>query len=613
LDQGLLLLCLPSLLDPDERVDRRIRAHVFDLQKMRMVDCGEAALERSQTSRKSADDSGVIHMAGVFVSYRREDAAGEARALFNDLSGRLGGDSVFMDVDNITLGRDFRQAIQERLATCDLLLVIVGKGWVNAKNSSGRRRLEDPADFVRLEISAAMRRNIPVAPVLVQGAQMPNVDELPEDLKDFAYRNGFELSHSRWGSDVQEMFRRLGLRDEQRAGTNRKVEVQRVDGPAIPRSSRVNAPSAPVVTSQRASKRRLISAGAMAAAIAVSSGGFLYYRTVSEHRAVMERAQLEAEKAKAEAELAASRKALEDQKRAAETEGARREAESRRLAEEEAKRRADAQSAREAAEAAREAETRKAREAAEAAQAEAQKARAAAEAARRAAEAEKARLEAETSRKAGEDRARGATPATPGEDADRLVRKARELEWSGNYVEATKLLLAAAQQGSSEGQYLVAIRYEAGRGVPKDTTEAAAWYQRAIHGFQAPADRGDPRSQYYLGHMYLYGHGVPRNDPVAFGWFRRAADQGFPGGEYYMGYMYVNGRAVRADARQAARWLDKAAEHGNPPAQYLLARMFADGKGVPRNEERAVGWYQQAAKSGFPPAQSELRKRGVPW
>ena len=150
-------------------------------------------------------------MTTVFVSYRREDTAGEARALFNELSTKLGKESVFMDVDNIALGRDFRQVLREHLAACDLLLVIVGKGWVEAKDASGRNRLEQPNDFVRLEIESALKRNIPVTPVLVQGAQMPTVDQLPVDVRDFAYRNGFELSHARWESDVAEMCKRLGL------------------------------------------------------------------------------------------------------------------------------------------------------------------------------------------------------------------------------------------------------------------------------------------------------------------------------------------------------------------------------------------------------------------
>jgi TIR domain len=150
-------------------------------------------------------------MSTVFISYRREIAAGEARALFNDLAERLGENSVFMDVDSIALGRDFRSVLQEVLASCNLMLVLIGRNWVDVKDEEGRTRLGDPGDFVRLEIEAGLKRDIAITPVLVQGAQMPAADKLPPEIKDLAYRNGFELSHSRWESDVGEMIRRLGL------------------------------------------------------------------------------------------------------------------------------------------------------------------------------------------------------------------------------------------------------------------------------------------------------------------------------------------------------------------------------------------------------------------
>src|SRR5215831_16244139 len=137
------------------------------------------------------------HLSTVFISYRREIAAGEARALFNDLAERLGKNSVFMDVDSIALGRDFRGVLQEILASCDLMLVLIGRNWVDVKDEKGRTRLSNPGDFVRLEIEAALKRDIVVTPVLVQGAQMPAAEELPKEISDLAYRNGFELSHNR--------------------------------------------------------------------------------------------------------------------------------------------------------------------------------------------------------------------------------------------------------------------------------------------------------------------------------------------------------------------------------------------------------------------------------
>src|SRR5271163_3500830 len=148
-------------------------------------------------------------MSTVFISYRRENTAGEARALFNDLTARVGEDPVFMDVDSIALGRDFRSVLQETTASCDLMLVMIGRNWADFKDDRGRIRLENPGDYVRLEIETALKRNIAVTPVLVQGARMPAPEELPTEIRDLAYRNGFELSHNRWESDVQEMLRRL--------------------------------------------------------------------------------------------------------------------------------------------------------------------------------------------------------------------------------------------------------------------------------------------------------------------------------------------------------------------------------------------------------------------
>src|SRR5262245_35473402 len=124
-------------------------------------------------------------MTTVFINYRRGETAGEARALFSELTHLLGRDSVFMDVDAIALGRDFRQVVRERVETCDLMLALIGRDWLASRNASGRRRLDDSNDFVRLEIEAALKRNIPVTPVLVQGAQMPAAEDLPESIRDF--------------------------------------------------------------------------------------------------------------------------------------------------------------------------------------------------------------------------------------------------------------------------------------------------------------------------------------------------------------------------------------------------------------------------------------------
>jgi TonB family protein len=164
-------------------------------------------------------------LRAVFVSYRRNDSQGEAGRLFDDLVAQFGEQKVFMDVAGIEAGRDFRKAIEDSVANCGVLLVIIGPSWLTAKNEAGVRRLDDPADFVREEVAAALRRDIPVIPVLVRGAEMPRVEQLPDSLKDLAYRNCVELTHARWRSDVQlllEPLRRIiGISSTIKAGSIR--------------------------------------------------------------------------------------------------------------------------------------------------------------------------------------------------------------------------------------------------------------------------------------------------------------------------------------------------------------------------------------------------------
>lgn len=146
---------------------------------------------------------GSIALGAIFISYRRSDSAGESGRLSDDLIARFGPDSVFMDVDAIQPGRDFRKAIRENVGGCSVLLAVIGSEWLEAKSTGGVRRLDNESDYVRLEIATALARDIPVVPVLVRGARMPKADQLPEDIRELAYRNSVELTHARWKSDVQ--------------------------------------------------------------------------------------------------------------------------------------------------------------------------------------------------------------------------------------------------------------------------------------------------------------------------------------------------------------------------------------------------------------------------
>ena len=136
-------------------------------------------------------------MTRIFISYRREDSAYVAGILSNKIQGHFGKDSIFMDVDDIPFGVDFRKHISNAVGKCGILLALIGDLWINVRDKDGRRRIDNPTDFVRLEIDTALTRNIPVVPVLVGNALMPQENELPDPLKPLAYRNAAEIRSGR--------------------------------------------------------------------------------------------------------------------------------------------------------------------------------------------------------------------------------------------------------------------------------------------------------------------------------------------------------------------------------------------------------------------------------
>ena len=161
-------------------------------------------------------------MAGTFISYRREDAAGYAGRLRESLERRLGAARVFRDVDTLRPGQDFVQAIESRLSDCAVMLAVIGRDWVNARDLAGSRRLDEPFDFVRLEIAAALARpNVLVVPVLVEGASMPSAAELPENLKPLIRRHAVSIRDETWDSDVDRLTNviesAISMRDPSRA------------------------------------------------------------------------------------------------------------------------------------------------------------------------------------------------------------------------------------------------------------------------------------------------------------------------------------------------------------------------------------------------------------
>jgi beta-lactam-binding protein with PASTA domain len=141
-------------------------------------------------------------MPGVFISYRREDSAGHAGRLFDRLRATFGNDRVFMDVTGIEAGVDFVEMLERAVASCQVLVTVIGPEWLTCTDANGRARLEDPADFTRIEIAAALKRNVRVVPVLIGGASMPVAQALPEELRPLARRQAVELRDTRWDADA---------------------------------------------------------------------------------------------------------------------------------------------------------------------------------------------------------------------------------------------------------------------------------------------------------------------------------------------------------------------------------------------------------------------------
>jgi hypothetical protein len=147
----------------------------------------------------------------IFISYRRADTEGHAGRLSDDLKERFGERvRVFMDFDSISAGEDFVKVIHDAVGSCHALIAMIGRNWLTVTDAkTGKRRLDSTNDHVRVEVASALKRNVRVIPVLVQGATMPSEDELPDDLKPLAVRNALEISSARWDYDVERLIQVL--------------------------------------------------------------------------------------------------------------------------------------------------------------------------------------------------------------------------------------------------------------------------------------------------------------------------------------------------------------------------------------------------------------------
>ncbi|MBH0181063.1 MAG: SUMF1/EgtB/PvdO family nonheme iron enzyme [Nitrospira sp.] len=132
-------------------------------------------------------------MSKILISYRREDSADVTGRIYDRLVQQFEREAVFKDVDSIPLGVDFRIYLDEQVAKCDVFLAVIGRDWMKAGGRKGKSRLDDPGDYVRIEVESALKRHIPVIPVLVGGASIPFVERLPASIQGLSYRNGIAV------------------------------------------------------------------------------------------------------------------------------------------------------------------------------------------------------------------------------------------------------------------------------------------------------------------------------------------------------------------------------------------------------------------------------------
>ena len=249
-------------------------------------------------------------MAGkIFINYRRDDSIGMAGRLHDRLSQTFGRDKLFMDVDHIPAGTDFVAHLNSQVAECDVVLVVIGPNWLVAKDESGGRRLDNPDDFVAIEIAATLARDIRVIPVLVDGARMPKASGLPDSLKPLARRQAVDVRHSHFGHDAEALVKRM-----------REALGDKAAGPARWRA------------------RVAIGAAAVAVLLLIGWGGYAFFRHTVERSVQQAELKWEEERKAAEAEAKKADEAEQQRLAAAKAEQDR---QARAAAEAEAKRKAD--------------------------------------------------------------------------------------------------------------------------------------------------------------------------------------------------------------------------------------------------------------------------------
>ena len=209
------------------------------------ADAFHAILARDvRGDRADAED---VVTGRIFISYRRGDDQAAAGRLYDRLLQHFDREQLFMDVDAIEPGVDFVKSLDEQVAACIAFLAVIGPRWLNARNNDGNLRLDNPTDYVRVEIESALKRDVRVIPVLVDGASMPQPSDLPSSLQAFARRNAVEIAHHRFVADCDDLARNI----------KRALGVATTPSPPVQRFVSSSAPSEEVSVRSPAPQERV--------------------------------------------------------------------------------------------------------------------------------------------------------------------------------------------------------------------------------------------------------------------------------------------------------------------------------------------------------------------
>jgi hypothetical protein len=211
-------------------------------------------------------------MAIIFISYRRSDSQDVTGRIYDRLVGKFTPKQVFKDVDNIPLGVSFAMHIQQMIGKTSVTLVIIGPGWLTATDEQGKRRLDDPGDFVRIEVESALRAGMPVVPVLVANAAMPKASELPKSIQKLVARNGiavrpdpdFNNDITRLFSGIDHLERLLKPQQEKSAKGGKEATPTMVPATESNRDSSIKSGAAPVVPTRAKPAKTKVRPGAVA-------------------------------------------------------------------------------------------------------------------------------------------------------------------------------------------------------------------------------------------------------------------------------------------------------------------------------------------------------------